>query len=390
MKNEHRKIASKLQLFNLSEHSSGMVYWYPKGYYIFNKIESYIRQVQKKYNYLEVKSPVVANSSLWKKSGHIAKFKENMFIFENDDAEFALKPMNCPFHIEIFEQLVQSYNDLPLRLSEFGLCHRNEASGSLNGLLRLRSFHQDDGHIFCKKEDIFNELSSFIDMLFEIYKQFGFKKESINIKLSLRPEKRIGSDSLWDEAESYLKDCLDHKNINYLIVDGEGAFYGPKIEFSLKDSLDREWQCGTFQLDFMLAEKMNVSYIDKNNRKQFPIILHRAALGSLERFIAILLEHYDGKLPIWLNPNAIQIIPVSEKHLDYCHRIKNKFNSIGFEANINLSNESMSKRIKQSYNLNPNSVIVIGDRECNADNFKFKMNNQEFDLSIEDIDLRLL
>ena len=390
MKNEHRKIASKLKLFNLSEHSSGMVYWYPKGYYIFNKIESYIRQIQKKYNYLEVKSPVVANSSLWEKSGHISKFKENMFIFENDDAEFALKPMNCPFHIEIFEQLVQSYNDLPLRLSEFGLCHRNEASGSLNGLLRLRSFHQDDGHIFCKKEDIFNELSSFIDMLFEIYEKFGFKKESIKIKLSLRPEKRIGSDNLWDEAESYLKECLNHKNINYLIVDGEGAFYGPKIEFSLKDSLDREWQCGTFQLDFMLAEKMNVSYVDKNNKKQFPIILHRAALGSLERFIAVLLEHYNGKLPIWLNPNAIQIIPVSEEHIEYCQFIKDKFNSIGLEANINLSNESISKRIKQSYNLNANSVIVIGDRECNADKFKFKINNQELDLSIDDIDLRLL
>lgn len=385
MKNEHRKIGSEQKLFNISENASGMVYWYPKGYYIFQKIEEYIRSIQNKYHYQEVKSPIMANSKLWEKSGHLDKFSENMFFLENEKNVYAIKPMSCPFHIEIFSNIVQSYNDLPLRLSEFGLCHRNESSGSLNGLLRLRSFHQDDGHIFCPKEDIYSELNIFIKMLFEIYLKFGFKKDAIKIKISLRPEKRIGEDSLWDEAEECLQNSLKNNNIDYVLLPNEGAFYGPKIEFSLKDSLGREWQCGTFQLDFMLAEKMGISYIDKNGIQQHPIILHRAILGSLERFIAIILEHYDGKLPLWINPNAIQIIPVSKEQHSYSEKIKNILLKKGFAVNIDYSNESMAKKIKNSHKKNSNISIIIGVKEIEENKISINYNGEKLFLNINEL-----
>lgn len=384
MKNEHRKIGNELKLFNLAEYSAGMVNWYPKGYYIFQKIEEYIRSVQKKYDYQEIKSPIMANSILWEKSGHLDKFSDNMFFLENEKNNYAIKPMSCPFHIEIFNNLVQSYNELPLRLSEFGLCHRNEASGALNGLLRLRSFHQDDGHIFCREKDIYSELNIFVQMLFEIYSKFGFDKDSIKIKISLRPLKRIGSDNLWDVAEKCLQESLDNNNIKYELLPNEGAFYGPKIEFSLKDSLNREWQCGTFQLDFMLAEKMNASYVDSSGKAQHPIILHRAVLGSLERFIAILLEHYDGKLPLWINPNAVHIMPLSKEQYSYAKELKLLIESKGVSANIDFSEETLGKKIKNSHKLNANIAVIIGEKEVREKKISFNYNNEKYYVDIDE------
>lgn len=378
MKNKHRKIANELNLFNLSKNSNGMVMWMPNGFYIYKKIENYIREIQEKYGYIEVKSPIIANKDLWKKSGHIENFKENMFFVEG--CNYAIKPMSCPFHLKIFNEMKYSYKQLPIRFSEIGLCHRNESSGSLNGLFRLREFNQDDGHIFCRKESLKNELNQFINMINECYKKFGFEKEKIEISLSLRPQKKLGSDYIWNYAENSLKEFLDNSNINYEIKKNEGAFYGPKIEFGLRDSLNRLWQCGVFQLDFFLAEKLESSFVNENNNKEYPIVLHRAMLGSIERFIAILLEHYDGKLPIWLNPNAISIIPVSNYNLDYALHIKEKLNEFKIKSNI-FENGSLSYRIKKSFNNKSNFSIIIGDKEMKNKKVFVKELNCDFILS---------
>jgi threonyl-tRNA synthetase len=370
MKNEHRKIGNELKLFNLSEYSSGMIMWYPKGYSIYQKIEDYLRKSQNSYNYLEVKSPIMANKNLWKVSGHLDNFKENMFFLNDND--LAIKPMNCPFHIDIFKQMKHSHKDLPVRLSEFGLCHRNESSGALNGLFRLRQFNQDDGHIFCKKEYIKSELISFIDMLYGIYLKFGFPSANIFVKIALRPENKIGDDELWDEAESYLIDALKELNIDFELLSGEGAFYGPKIEFGLKDSLNREWQCGVFQLDFVLAKKFNASFINEKGEEEYPVILHRAVLGSLERFIAILLEHYNGKLPLWLNPNAISIIPVSEEHMPYCEKIKEILSKNNIDCQINNNSDSFGYKIRQQFKNKGNFCFFVGDKEIENNEISIK------------------
>lgn len=375
MKNEHRKIANELKLFNLSEHSSGMIMWYPKGRYIYQQIENLIRKMQDKYNYLEVQSPIMANSNLWKSSGHLDNFKENMFFVENKD--YAIKPMNCPFHIDMFKNLKYSYKDLPIRLAEFGLCHRNESSGSLNGLFRLRQFNQDDGHIFCRKEDIKNELVLFVEMLYDIYNKFGFSSKDIFVKIALRPEKKIGSEELWDESENYLIECMNELDISFELLKGEGAFYGPKIEFGLRDSLKREWQCGVFQLDFLLAKRFNASFINEEGKEEFPVVLHRAVLGSIERFIAILLEHYQGKLPVWLNPQAVSIVPVSEEHLEYAIEVGKNLKKENISFIIDKSNNSMNYKIRQQFKNKGNYCIIVGDKEIqeNKISIRNKKNN---------------
>ena len=388
MKNEHRKIASELKLFNLSDYSQGSAIWLPQGQYIYNQIESYLRHIQNKYGYNEVQSPIVANSELWEKSGHLSNFKDNMFFVENHDN--AIKPMNCPFHIDIFKQLSLSYKDLPYRISEFGLCHRNEASGALNGLFRLRSFKQDDGHIFCQKENIKSELISFVSMLKEVYKKFGFEDKNISVKIALRPENKIGSEELWDLSENLLKEGLNELNINYELLGGEGAFYGAKIEFGLKDSLNREWQCGVFQLDFLLGERLGASFVNKEGKEEFPVILHRAVLGSLERFIAILLEHYDGKLPLWLNPNAISIIPLNDNCLEYANKIKNVLNSLNIASKIDSSNNSLSYKVKSAFKQKSLYSIVLGEKEINDNSLSIRSKRKNYNINFKDLENFLL
>lgn len=386
MLNEHRKLGKELNLFEMSENSNGMVYWKPKGFLIYQKIEDYLRSVLSKYEHSEVKSPLLANSDLWEKSGHLQKYKSNMYFLDvEEDLKYAIKPMNCPFHIEIFNSELRSYKDLPIRLVEFGHCHRNEKSGALNGLLRLRSFVQDDGHVFCSEAQIESELSLFMKMLFEVYQKFGFEDKSISVKISLRPKERVGSDELWDKAENYLQKALSNMNINYELLPEEGAFYGPKVEISLKDSLNREWQCGTFQLDFFLSDRLGAKYINKEGKEESPIILHRALLGSLERFIGILLEHYNGKLPLWLNPNGIKIIPVNDEHLSYALNVKEKIKQeLNIEISIDSSNNSLSYKMRNHFKNKGNYSIIIGDKEIESNMISIRDKKKNHVMSIED------
>lgn len=365
MMNEHRKIGRELGLFEMSENANGMVYWKPKGFAIYQKIESYLREVLNKFDHEEVKSPLLANVDLWKKSGHLAKYKSNMYLLDiEEDVKYAIKPMNCPFHIEMFNSEIRSYRDLPIRMVEFGHCHRNEKSGALNGLLRLRSFVQDDGHVFCMENQIGSELELYMKMLFEVYEKFGFNRSSISVKISLRPEERVGEDALWDKAEDYLQLALSDMGVEFDLLPNEGAFYGPKVEISLNDSLGREWQCGTFQLDFFLADRLGASYINSEGKEESPIILHRALLGSLERFIAILIEHNNGKLPLWLNPNAIKIIPVNDDHYDYALKIKKEIEKeLGVCVIIDDSNNSLSYKVRQHFKKKGIYSFIVGDKE---------------------------
>lgn len=384
MMNEHRKIGRELNLFEMSENASGMVYWKPKGFYVYQQIESYLREILNKYEHQEVKSPLLANVELWKKSGHLEKYRSNMYLLDIDeDVKYAVKPMNCPFHIEMFNSELRSYKDLPIRMVEFGHCHRNEKSGALNGLLRLRSFVQDDGHVFCQESQIGSELSLYMSMLFEVYKKFGFERSSISVKISLRPEERVGDDILWDKAENYLQKALSEMGVDFDLLPGEGAFYGPKVEISLKDSLNREWQCGTFQLDFFLADRLGARYINAEGKEESPIILHRALLGSIERFIAILIEHNNGKLPLWLNPNAIKIIPVNEMHLNYALDVKKFLQSkLGISVEVDISNNSLSYKMRQHFKNKGNYAIIVGDNEIegNVISVRDKKSNQVMSL----------
>ena len=385
MINEHREIGKKLNLFEMSKNSSGMVIWKPNGFFIYNKIKFYLKNLQIKNNHQEVRTPIIAKSSLWSYSGHLEKYKDKMFFSNVNENNYALKPMNCPFHIEIFKSEMRSYKDLPLRLVEFGNCHRNEDSGSLNGLLRLRSFNQDDGHVFCMEEHIKSELELFMEMVFNVYAKFGFEKSSISINISLRPKERIGSDELWDLAENKLMKGLDELGIKYNILPEEGAFYGPKIEVSLKDSLNRVWQCGTFQLDFFLAERMDANYINKNGEYERPIILHRAILGSLERFIAILLEHYSGKLPNWLNPNAIKIISVHDKYVEQANYIRKEINKLSnVKVDIDLSDNSVGYKIRDHFKNKGNYIIIIGEKEFESGKISIREKKKQYEISIND------
>lgn len=360
-KRDHRKIGKQLDLFHLQEEAPGMVFWHPKGWAIWQTIEQYLRKELDKDGYKEIKTPQVVDKILWEKSGHMQNYGENMFLTSSENRDYAVKPMNCPCHVLVFNQGLKSYRDLPLRLAEFGSCHRNEPSGALHGIMRVRGFVQDDAHIFCTDEQIGSEAAKFIDLTYRVYQKFGFDK--VDLKLSTRPEKRVGADELWDSAEAALAKALDDKGLPYILQPGEGAFYGPKIEFALKDCLGREWQCGTLQLDFNLPERLGASYIAEDGSKKIPVMLHRAALGSLERFIGVLIEHYAGTLPFWLAPVQAVVLNISEKQNDYANKVYDNLRNAGVRAEIDLSNEKIGYKIRQQSMQKVPYLLVIGDNE---------------------------
>ena len=360
-KRDHRKLGKRLLLFHIQEESPGMIFWHPKGWTIYQLLEQYIREVISSNGYQEIKTPQAVDRVLWEKSGHWEKFKEDMFTTVSENREYAIKPMNCPCHIQIFNQGLKSYRDLPIRLAEFGSCHRNEPSGALHGLMRVRNFVQDDAHIFCSENQIQLEVTNFIDLVFNVYKDFGFN--SIQIKLSTRPEKRVGSDEIWDKSEKALSDALNSKNINWSILPGEGAFYGPKIEFSLKDCLNRIWQCGTIQVDFSMPSRLNASYINEKGEKKVPVMLHRAILGSFERFIGILIEEYAGVFPLWLSPIQAIIMGITERNNNRCLDIKNLLKDKGYRVESDLRNEKIGLKIREHTLQKIPYLLIIGDKE---------------------------
>ncbi|MER2515842.1 MAG: threonine--tRNA ligase [Candidatus Accumulibacter phosphatis] len=363
-KRDHRKLGRQLDLFHLQEESPGMVFWHPKGWTIWQEVEQYMRRLLGRHGYCEVKTPMIMDRSLWERSGHWENYAEHMFTTASENRDYAVKPMNCPGHIQIFNQGLRSYRDLPLRLAEFGSCHRNEPSGALHGIMRVRAFVQDDAHIFCTEAQVLPETEAFIDLLEKVYADFGFT--DIIVKLSTRPEKRIGSDAQWDRAEAALGEGLKAKGRSFEVQPGEGAFYGPKIEFSLKDCLGRVWQCGTLQLDFALPERLNAHYVGEDNDRHVPVMLHRAILGSLERFIGILIENYAGAMPLWLSPTQAVVLNISEKQGAYAEQVAATLRNAGLRVEADLRNEKITYKIREhSLNKLPYQ-IVVGDKEMAA------------------------
>ena len=360
-KRDHRKIAKKLNLFHTQEEAPGMVFWHPAGWSIYQTIERYMRDKQMAYDYREIKTPQVVDLSLWQRSGHADKFAEGMFTLEAEDRQFAVKPMNCPCHVQVFNQGLKSYRDLPLRLAEFGSCHRNEPSGSLHGIMRVRGFTQDDAHIFCTEAQIQPEVSRFIDMLHEVYADFGFSE--VIYRLSTRPPERVGSDEDWDRAEAALAEALDAKGLPWETLPGEGAFYGPKIEFSLKDCIGRVWQLGTIQVDFSMPGRLDAQYVAEDGARKTPVMLHRAVLGSFERFIGILIEHYEGAFPLWLAPRQAVVVNITDKQADYASEVAERLRSAGFRVEADLRNEKVGFKIRELELAKVPYVVVVGDKE---------------------------
>ena len=363
-KRDHRKLGKVMDLFHTQEEAPGMIFWHDGGWKIYLEIQNYIRGKLSENGYEEVHTPTVLDRSLWEKSGHWEKFQDDMFVTEAENRTYAIKPMNCPAHIQIYNQGLKSFRNLPLRLAEFGSCHRNEPSGTLHGLMRVRGFVQDDAHIFCTEEQILDEVSDFIDLLFEVYRDFGF--EDVIIKLSTRPEKRVGEDHLWDKAEKSLEDALNHKNLDWDLQPGEGAFYGPKIEFSLKDCLERVWQLGTIQLDFSMPDRLGATYVGEDGAKHVPVMLHRAILGSLERFIGILIEHYAGALPLWLAPVQAVILNITDSQAEYAQKVEETLRNQGVRANCDLRNEKIGFKIREHTIRRVPYLLVVGDREAES------------------------
>ena len=361
-KRDHRKLGREMDLFHFQEESPGSVFWHKKGWYIFNELQSYLRKKQSDSGYEEVNTPDMLDRSLWEKSGHWEKFKENMFTVKTEDKRiFALKPMNCPGCIQIFNQGIKSYKDLPIKISEFGKVHRYEPSGAVHGLMRVRSFTQDDAHIFCTEEQITEECISVTELILKIYKDFGFS--DIKVNYADRPKKRVGNDQIWDKSEKALLNAIKKANLEYKVNKGEGAFYGPKIEFVLRDAINRDWQCGTVQVDLNLPERLNANYIDEKGNKQKPVLIHRAIFGSLERFIGILIEHYEGKFPFWLSPVQIVICPITDKFNDYGKGILDKLHTLGFKVELDDRNEKINYKIREhSYKKVP-VLFIIGEKE---------------------------
>jgi threonyl-tRNA synthetase len=360
-KRDHRLLGKKLDLFHFQEESPGMVFWHDKGWTVFNLIKDFITSHLRKNNYQVINTPQILDKSLWKKSGHLDKFGDLIFDVGSEKKEFAIKPMSCPGHIQVFNQGLKSYKDLPLKYAEFGVVHRNEPSGTLHGLLRIRAFTQDDAHIFCTTDQIEREISLLINDIKTIYNKFGFN--DLKIELSTRPEKRVGSEEIWDKAEDSLKKALDLNNIEFSINAGDGAFYGPKIDFSLKDSLSRVWQLGTIQLDFSMPARLNASYIEVDGNKETPVMIHRAILGSLERFVGILIEHYSGNLPLWLAPTQIAILNITDKHREYSTSINNDLIQLGYRSECDLSNEKIGYKIRNHAMTRVPYMLIIGDKE---------------------------
>ncbi|MFT4824996.1 MAG: threonyl-tRNA synthetase [Halioglobus sp.] len=363
-KRDHRKIGKKLGLFHTQEEAPGMVFWHPAGWSIYQTIEQYMRKAQVEQGYQEIKTPQLVDISLWEKSGHADKFSDGMFKLQSDEREFAIKPMNCPCHVQVFNQGLKSYRDLPLRLAEFGSCHRNEPSGSLHGIMRVRGFTQDDAHIFCTEDQIQGEVSSFIDFLHAVYEDFGFTE--IIYRLSTRPEQRVGSDSDWDRSEKALGDALDAANLPWQELPGEGAFYGPKIEFSLKDCIGRIWQLGTIQVDFSMPGRLDAQYVSEDGSRQVPVMLHRAILGSFERFIGILIEHYEGVFPSWLAPEQAVVLNITDKHQEYAKKVEESLRNKGFRVISDLRNEKIGFKIREHTIQKIPYLLVVGDKEVES------------------------
>lgn len=388
-KRDHRKLGKALNFFHTQEEAPGMVFWHEKGWTIYQQIEQYIREKLRVSGYGEVRTPQVVDRSLWEKSGHWDKFGDMIFTTHSDHRDFAIKPMNCPCHVQIYNQGLKSYKDLPLRMAEFGSCHRNEPSGTLHGLMRVRNFVQDDAHIFCTEEQIQDEVATFIDLLFDVYNNFGFTE--VLIKLSTRPEKRVGADEVWDKAENALELALNNKGLDWELQPGEGAFYGPKIEFSLKDCLDRVWQCGTIQVDFSMPGRLDATYIAEDGSKQAPVMLHRAILGSLERFIGILIEQHAGTMPLWLSPEQAVIINIASRHDGYAQEVYAKLEKQGLRVKIDLRNEKIGFKIREHSMQRVPYLLIIGDKELEEKTVTVRSQKGD-DLgsfSIDDLTLRL-
>ncbi len=360
-KRDHRKLGKQLDLFHLQDEAPGMVFWHPKGWALWQTIEQHMRKELNAAGYKEVKTPQIMDKTFWEKSGHWDNYKDNMFVTSSEKREYAVKPMNCPGHVQIFNNGLRSYRDLPMRLAEFGSCHRNEPSGALHGLMRVRGFVQDDAHIFCTEDQIVSEARAFNELLVRIYKQFGF--HDVSVKLSLRPEKRAGSNDVWDKAEQGLREALTACGVEWDELPGEGAFYGPKIEYHVKDALGRSWQCGTLQLDFVLPERLDAEYVTENNDRARPVMLHRAILGSLERFIGILIENHAGSFPLWLAPVQMVIMNITENQADYCREVAAKLQAAGFRVELDLRNEKIGYKIRDNSQYRFPYQIVVGDKE---------------------------
>ena len=360
-KRDHRKIGRKLDLFHFQEEAPGMVFWHARGWTIYRVLEDYIREKLRFRGYEEVRTPQIIDTVLWEKSGHLSKFDNFMFLTHSENRDYAIKPMNCPAHVQIFNQGLKSHRDLPLRMAEFGSCHRNEQSGALHGLMRVRGLTQDDAHIFCAEKQIQGEVADFIDLLFEVYADFGF--DDILVKLSTRPEQRVGSDAIWDKAEDALRLALEAKQLAWELQPGEGAFYGPKIEFSLRDCLGRVWQCGTIQVDFSMPERLGAGYVDENSEKQVPVMLHRAVLGSMERFIGILIEHYAGAFPVWLAPVQVVVASITGKQEGYAAKVAETLKNQGVRAESDLRNETIGLKIREHAIQRIPYQLIVGARE---------------------------
>jgi len=360
-KRDHRKLGKKLDLFHVQEEAPGMVFWHPKGWHLYQVIEQYLRQKQLDNNYKEVKTPQIVDRVLWEKSGHWGKYQENMFTTHSENRDYAVKPMNCPCHVQVYNQGLKSYRDLPFRMAEFGSCHRNEPSGALHGIMRVRNFVQDDGHIFVTEDQIQSEVSEFIRLLHEVYADFGF--DNVIYRLSTRPEQRVGSDEVWDKSEKALADALDAAGLDWEELPGEGAFYGPKIEFSLKDAIGRVWQCGTIQVDFSMPTRLSAQFVSEDGSRQTPVMLHRAIVGSLERFIGILIEESEGSFPLWLAPEQVMIMNITDRQAEYCADLEKRLNSSGFRAKLDLRNEKIGFKIREHTIQRIPYMIVVGDKE---------------------------
>ncbi len=360
-KRDHRKLARKQGLLHFQEEAPGMVFWHDKGWTLYRIVENYIRHRLLESDYKEIRTPQVIDRVLWEKSGHIAKFSDDMFMTSSENREYAIKPMNCPAHIQVFNQGLKSYRELPIRLSEFGCCHRNEQSGALHGLMRVRGFTQDDAHIFCREDQIQEEVLAFIKLLYSVYADFGF--DDVIVRLSTRPENRVGSDEIWDNAEQALEHALDASGLEWSIQPGEGAFYGPKIDFSLRDCIDRVWQCGTIQADFSMPGRLGAAYVDENSQKQVPVMLHRAILGSLERFIGILIEHYEGAFPLWLSPLQAVIVSITDHQAEYVRKIEETLKKQGFRVESDLRNETIGLKIREHAMQRVPYQLIIGAKE---------------------------
>ncbi|WDM85739.1 threonine--tRNA ligase [Ehrlichia sp. JZT12] len=382
-KRDHRKIGKELELFHIQNEALGQIFWHAKGWTIYRIIENYIRKKLENNGYIEVKTPILLDKELWEKSGHWDKFRENMFLSEVDNKSLAIKPMNCPCHVQIFNSKVRSYRDLPIRMAEFGTCHRYEASGALHGLMRVRGFTQDDAHIFCTESQITSESLKFCNLLMEVYKDFGFTE--ILVKFSDRPEKRAGTDEIWDKAEAALKKSVEAAKLSYVLNPGDGAFYGPKLEFTLKDAIGREWQCGTLQMDFVLPERLGAYYTGSDGKKHHPVMLHRAILGTFERFIGILIEHHSGKLPVWLSPIQLSILTINEDSIDYANSLKSKVEKHNIRVEVDTTREKVNYKIRSHIHKKVPVLWIIGNKEAKEESVSIRYlgSNEQYSMSAD-------